>query len=134
MKIILQKPDTVGALASTLCLLHCIATPLLFIVHSCAAGGCASSPFWWKSLDFVFLAISLIAVKRSTQNTSKPFMKPLLWISWSCLFFLIINERLLWVSFPESLMHISAVSLAVLHIYNLKYCLCKTDKCCTNSI
>ena len=31
MKLTLKRPDIVGALANTLCIIHCLATPLLFI-------------------------------------------------------------------------------------------------------
>ena len=72
MKLILQKPDTFDALASTFCIIHCLATPLLFIAHACTANdGCAAVPIWWRSLDFLFLAISFIAVYCSTRTTSK---------------------------------------------------------------
>ncbi len=131
MKIALQKPDTFGALASTLCIIHCVVTPFIFIAHTCAAGGCEAAPVWWKSLDYIFLIVSFFAVERSAKNTSKNFMKPALWVSWFLLFALIINEKLHWLPLPETMLYITAISLAALHIYNLKYCQCKNDKCCT---
>lgn len=76
MKLSLNKPDVFGAFASTLCLLHCIATPLLFIVHSCSIGGCSATPVWWKSIDYLFLVISFFAIYRSTQTTTSTFIKP----------------------------------------------------------
>ncbi len=132
MKLITQKPDTFGALASTLCLVHCLATPLLFIAHTCAEHGCASAPSWWKSLDYVFLCISFIAVYRSTQTTSKKIMKPLLWLSWTTLFLAIINEQFEFIYLPELFTYIPALALVALHIYNLNYCQCKSDNCCAN--
>ena len=45
-------------------------------------------------------------------------------------FFQIINEKLAWTLLPETFIYITAISLAVLHIYNLKYCQCDTDGCC----
>ena len=93
MKSILQKPDTLGAIASTLCVVHCLATPLLFIAHTCTLGVCETAPGWWKSLDYLFLAISFFAIHRSTQTTSKKVMKYALWTNWAALFFLIINEK-----------------------------------------
>lgn len=132
MKLTLNRPDTFGALASALCLVHCFATPFIFIAHSCAAGGCETSPVWWRSLDYIFLIISFFAVLQSAKNTSKNFMKPLLWISWFSLFFLIVNEKIQLLSLPETLTYIVAIVLAALHIYNLKYCQCKTNNCCSN--
>ena len=75
MKLILQKPDTFGAIASTLCIIHCVATPFLFVVHSCTLSGCESTPSWWKNLDYFFLTISFMAIYHSTKTTSKNFMK-----------------------------------------------------------
>lgn len=133
MKLILQKPDTFGAIASTLCIIHCVATPLLFVVHSCAIGGCETAPIWWKSLDFFFLAISFMAIYHSTKTTSKNFMKIVLWANWTVLLFVIVNEKMHWISLPETLTYIIAFSLAALHIYNLNFCQCKTDKCCAKN-
>ena len=68
---------------------------------------------------------------RSAKNTSKSFMKLSLWLSWVTLFLLIINEKIQLISLPEIMTYVTALSLAVLHIYNMKYCQCKTNKCCT---
>ncbi|NMH86894.1 MerC domain-containing protein [Flavivirga algicola] len=132
MRLITKKPDTLGAIASTLCMVHCIATPLLFIAHTCAEHGCSTTPTWWKSLDYFFLFISFFAVYRSTKTTSKNFMKPLLWLSWSALFLVILNEMLGIYHVPEGLTYTPALALVALHLYNLKYCQCKTENCCIN--
>ena len=133
MKSILYKPDTFGALASTLCLIHCFATPFLFIAHTCSLSCSEAAPLWWQSIDYLFLVISLFAVYRSTQTSSNKFIKPLLWINWVALFVLIVNEKLNWFPLPEAITYVAAFTLAALHLYNLKYCQCKTDKCCTNN-
>ncbi len=130
MKLIIKKPDTLGALASSLCIVHCLATPMIFIVHSCSAGGCDAAPSWWKNLDYFFLTISFFAIYRSVQTTSKNFMKYALWISWCILFALIVNENQKWIFLSETYVYVSAISLSILHIYNLKYCQCKTQHCC----
>lgn len=131
-KITLQKPDTIGALASTLCLIHCLLTPLLFLSHHSITDHHHTAPVWWKSLDFLFLGISFIAVYRSTQTSSKPMMKYFLWSSWILLASLIFNEKMGVFEIPEYVMTISAITLAVLHIYNLKYCQCDDERCCNN--
>ncbi len=133
MRLVIQKPDTFGAIASTLCILHCIATPLLFIAHTCAEHGCASAPVWWRSLDYFFLCISFVAVYRTTQTTSKKFMKSLLWLSWTTLFLAVINEKFEFLHLPESSTYVPAITLVVLHLYNQKYCQCKTENCCSNN-
>ena len=132
MKTLSLKPDVYGAMASTLCLTHCLATPLLFIVQSCSLKGCQSTPIWWKIIDYIFLIISFFAIYHSTKTTKSALIKPALWISWFFLSFIIINEKFNWISLPEYAIYIPALALVVLHVYNLKYCQCKTDNCCIN--
>ena len=132
VKITLNKPDTFGAIASTLCLIHCLLTPLLFLSHASMVDDHHAAPVWWKSLDFIFIGISFIAVYRSSQTTSKSVMKYLLWLSWSCLAFLILNEKFEAIKIPEIVMFIAAITLAILHVYNLKYCQCNNEECCSN--
>ena len=130
MKIALYKPDTFGIFASALCVVHCLATPLLFIAHSCTMHSHESAPLWWRMADYLFLVISFIAVYQSTKTTSKAIMKPVLWISWFGLFFVILNERLGLIVIPEYMIYVTAITLAGFHLYNLKFCQCKTDECC----
>ena len=129
-----QKSDSIGAIASTLCLIHCAAIPLLFIVQAGASACCSTTttPSWWKFIDYFFLIISFFAIYRSTETTTNKWMKPALWSSWLLLFIVIINEKIALLSIPESAIYIPAIALIILHTYNRKYCQCKTDKCCTN--
>lgn len=133
MKLSLIKPDNIGALASSLCLVHCLATPFIFITQSCAASCCETSPLWWQWIDYGFLVISFFAVYRSSQTTSKNFMKWLLWISWTIFFISIINNRLDLFFAPEIFMNCAAINLVILHLYNLNYCQCKNDQCCSHN-
>ncbi|WP_299549671.1 MerC domain-containing protein [Seonamhaeicola sp.] len=132
MKLLLQKSDTLGAFSSALCLVHCLVTPILFIAQASSVCCSASVPTWWKSIDYLFLIISFFAVYRSTQTTSKDFMKPALWICWIILFFAIINEHLQVIHLPEIFTYVPALGLVALHLYNLKYCQCNKGPCCTN--
>ena len=128
MKLTLYKPDTLGAFSSGLCLIHCLATPFLFIAHTCSVTCCEAAPIWWKWIDYFFLIISFFAVYRSTQTTSKSSIKPALWISWILLLIAIVNEGFHFFHFPESIKYIAGFSLIGFHLYNLKYCQCKTDE------
>lgn len=132
MKLTLQRPDTIGALASTLCMIHCIATPFIFITQAHAACCSSTTPSWWKWIDYLFLIISFFAVYRSTQTTSKKWIKSALWISWTALFAVIINEKIEFIHLPETITYIVASSLVILHLYNRKYCQCKNEECCAN--
>ena len=130
MRIISLKPDVFGAIASSLCYLHCLLTPIIFLTTSANSNLNSSTPIWWNELDFIFISISFFAIYKSTKTTSKRFMKYLLWFGWLLLFSLIINEKISLVSLPGYLKDISAIGLAVLHIYNLNYCQCKDENCC----
>ncbi|QDO94444.1 MerC domain-containing protein [Formosa sediminum] len=132
MIFIKQKPDDLGALASTLCLLHCIATPFLFLAQSCAIHCSEDAPVWWRLIDYFFLVVSFFAVYRSTQTTSSAWMKPALWASWGVLFFVIINEKMAWFPIPEYGIYMPALALIVLHLYNRTYCQCNSNTCCTH--
>ncbi|QDO94895.1 MerC domain-containing protein [Formosa sediminum] len=132
MIILKQKPDELGALVSTLCLIHCVATPFIFIVQSCAITACNETPIWWGVIDYFFLIISFFAIYRSAQTTTSTWIKPAFWCSWCVLFFVIINEKTTWFLIPENTIYIPALALIGLHLYNRKYCQCNTDKCCTH--
>ena len=133
MKLSLYKPDILGAVTSSLCIIHCLTTPLIFIVQANAVDHHHSSPFWWKNIDYILLAISLFAVYKSTRMTTSKFIKPSLWISWSLLFLLILNEKLEFLLIAETVTYLIAFTLAALHIYNFKYCQCEEDKCCSQN-
>lgn len=131
MKLTLSKSDNIGILASTLCMLHCIATPFLFIVQTCSTSCCNATPTWWQWIDYIFLTISFFAVYHSTKNTSNTIIKPALWINWLALFTVILNEKTQLINLHETIKYIVALLLVGLHLYNQKYCQCKNDKCCT---
>ena len=130
MNLSLKKPDTIGALASSLCVIHCLMTPLLFAVQSYSSVHLNTAPLWWKNLDFLFLTISVFAVYRSTKNSTNTKVKYALWLSWTLLFLLIVNEKTAWKDLAEVTTYIAALVLAIFHIYNLNYCQYNSDICC----
>ena len=128
-----NKSDNIGALASTLCMIHCFVTPFLFIVHTDSITHNEAMPFWWKWIDIFFLAISLFAVYHSANKTSGILVKNTLWACWIALFITIINEKIELIHLPEIITYIIASLLILIHLYNHKYCQCKNDKCCINN-
>ncbi|MFY7670628.1 MerC domain-containing protein [Tenacibaculum sp. MEBiC06402] len=132
--VLKQNSDTLGALSSGLCLVHCVFTPFLFVIQSHAA--CCNHeeiPLWWKSIDVLFLIISFFAIQKSVQTTSKKWMKYALWITFTILFFIILNEHVHLVELPEESIYLPAISLVFLHIYNSKYCQCANNTCCATN-
>ena len=127
MKIVkssIQNIDIYGIIVCTLCLLHCIATPLIFFSVALSNDNKISPPFLWRNLDYLFLAISLFIVYNSAKNTTKPIMKYILGISWLGLFLVIINEKIGVFHIPELVTYITSINLAVVHLYNYRYCRC----------
>lgn len=127
-----NNSDLIGALASGLCLIHCIATPFIFLAQTCSAICCDTAPVWWATIDFLFIGISLFAVYWSTKKSSKLWIKYALWISWALLCLMILNEKIQLLDLPELSIYIPALALVILHLYNRKYCKCKDHTCCTS--
>tara|TARA_B100001063_G_scaffold196971_1_gene189057 strand:+ start:712 stop:1110 length:399 start_codon:yes stop_codon:yes gene_type:complete len=130
MKIIDVNSDHVGVTASSLCMLHCLFTPLLFLSQATSVTLTQNIPFLWQSLNFLFLLISLLAIYHTVKNSTSLSVKVLLVSSWLILTSLIINEFFEISSIPELYTYASATSLAGLHVYNLKHCRCDDEKCC----
>ena len=121
MILVNQKPDNVGAIASTLCLLHCISTPLIFIAQAGSLNCCSAPPTWWKLIDILFVIISFFAIYNSTRTSSSKLMKASLWFFWFLLFFIILNEKIAWLPINENFIYFPALALTVLHLYNKKH-------------
>lgn len=125
------QADYVGALASGLCVVHCLATPLLFIVQAGTSCG-EAGPWWWSIIDFFFLAISAVAVWKSAKNSQRRWLSIALYISWVVLALLLINHRLHLMTLPHILLYGPALALVGFHIYNLRGCQCVDDGCCVS--
>ncbi len=126
-----NNPDTLGIVASGLCLAHCLVTPFLFMAHTGSVIFQGEHPAWWKSLDIIFLGLSFIAIRKSIKTTSRPNIKYAFWISWLLLFVIVVNEKLTAFPLAEEAIYVVSILLVVLHVYNLKYCQCQQE-CCKN--
>lgn len=125
--------DKLGAIASSVCAIHCMATPFLFVARSCSAACCSETPIWWRIIDIIFLVVSFIAIYFSARKSTKSLVRYGLWISWVLLALIILNDFYDVLNLPHWLIYIPASSLIILHIYNLKYCKCRNDKCCVTN-
>ncbi len=132
MNSIILKPDAIGSLASTLCLIHCVATPFIFITQACTMSCCAEAPIWWQAMDYIFIIISFFAILRSTQTSSNKTIKILLWSTWFIFFVSILNKTIQLLSLNINFIYVIGTILALLHVYNLNYCQCKDENCCVN--
>ena len=130
MRISLKNSDNIGILSSTLCFIHCLATPIIYITYTGLFNQIEYLSLSWKGINLVFVIFSLIAVNRSTKKTTSKIIKPIFWLSWSLLFFVLLNEEVKFFELPELVSYVSALNLAGVHIYNLKFCGCKDENCC----
>ena len=131
--ILTRKSDTLGVLASGLCFIHCIITPVIFVVQCCAIHSVNKAPGWWRALDYFFLVVSFFAVYWSAKKTSKNWIGYSLWITWVLLLAVILNESFGLISLPEIAIYFPAFGLIFLHLYNRKYCQCDDQSCCVET-
>jgi multidrug transporter EmrE-like cation transporter len=122
------KSDSFGALASGLCLVHCIVTPFIFAMQPISAH-VEDAPAWWSSLDYIFLTLSFLAVFWSVKNSTKTWVKYALWVSLAVLSLAIFNEKFELYHLGELVVYIPAMSLVGLHLYNRKHCQCESETC-----
>lgn len=104
--------DTIGAFTSTLCLIHCLLSPLVFVL---LIGGTTA---WWGLIDYLFLGIALVAIYYSAQKTVLPWMPIALYGSWLLLAFFILNERFHILHLDHAVIFLPTISLVALHLYN----------------
>lgn len=116
-----SKSDLIGVAASTLCFLHCLATPLFFVAHAGTVMMEETHPWWWDILDLAFLVISFLAVYWSTRTSSKTLIKYALWFSWVFLLLILLNEKFVLWEWPEETIYLPTIGLISLHVYNHRY-------------
>ena len=92
MKLIIRNSDRIGVVSSGLCMLHCFATPFLFLSQSSLIFISVDFTLTWFILNYVFLFISFIAIYHSVKNSTNRFIRIFLYLFWVVLSGLIINE------------------------------------------
>jgi len=119
-----NNSDTLGIVVSGLCLLHCLATPFLFMMFMGASKVDTGYSLFWKSLDILFLALSFLAIHRSIKTTSRSWIKYGFGLGWGALFIIVINEKISLFPLVEEIIYPVSLLLVGLHLYNMKYCKC----------
>ena len=134
LRFSINKSDTIGICASTLCMIHCIATPFIFLATAttCSQSCCSAAPGWYQWLDYFFIFISFFAVLQSSKSSTSDMVKYGLWISWFGLFFVIINANIFqWFYLSNNIKFIPSFLIIGFHLYNLRYGQCAiSDDCC----
>ncbi len=124
--------DLFGAVISSLCLIHCIITPIIFVakpvLETTGLRGEHGHTSWWGALDFVFLILSFLAVWYSAHHTPFGKIASLLWFFWVVFALGLVLE---FIAIPQSkwFLYIGSISLAITHFINYQLCkACRTDK------
>jgi|TARA_B100000497_G_C7619614_1_gene372242 hypothetical protein len=125
MKLI--TTDGIGIISGSLCLIHCVATPFIFIAKACSVSCCSDAPLWWQSIDYLFLIISFIAIYFVSKNTTNQLLKVAFWLSWAVLLVVILNQSFELFYLPKNLIYVSSFLIITLHLYNIKYNSCEKD-------
>lgn len=104
--------DIIGILSSSICLIHCVATPLLIAFGA----GFITNPFF----KYLFLIISFVSIFKATENITSKKISLLLWISfWGFLFSTLFQEEYEWLHYSG---YFFAILIIVGHILNIKHC------------
>ena len=124
------KYDSIGIIASSLCMIHCIITPFIFVAKACTEVCCSETPVWWQMIDYAFLIISFLAIYYITKKNKSIWFKVLFWLPWAILFLTLLNHSFVFFHMHKNFIYIPAFTIVILHLYNLKYGKCQDDKCC----
>ena len=105
------KNDFVGAFTGLTCMIHCMATPFIFVTKVCATTGCLETPFWWQVIDYFFILISFVVIWRVTKNSNNNILRIAFWFSWIILFLSILNEKLEMFPLSEAFIYLPSLTI-----------------------
>lgn len=115
--LIRQKADYVGITGSVLCIIHCLATPM--VVMSSTLFNHDTIRVGFLSLDYLFIGINIVAVWSASRHTSLVIGIAL----WS--FLALFAAGLLLEDVHEGFEYVAyaaSLGLVVTHIANIRYC------------
>lgn len=114
--------DKIGITASILCLIHCLALPILFTLSADTLHLVGHET---PTLDYIFAGVALIAAYFSARRTNNNKIKIAFGIGWT---FFIIGVLLHNNPYLFVLLHIGSVILIVTHLKNIHSCRIKLKK------
>jgi hypothetical protein len=107
------KFDILGMISSGLCLVHCLAGPILLLL-----GYQFLEPGGWHLLDFLFLTVSALAVYSVTRKHSMTWIKAGLWISFAILSISVFFEHNTFLNISG---WVAAGGLILFHYFNFRH-------------
>jgi len=114
--LLASRADYLGIAGSLLCLVHCVATPLLLLTS-----GWLRDPAWrlgFLSLDYVFIGLNVLAVYLASRHHASPSVKKALW-SFLSLFTIALLLEEVRAAFAY-LTYAASAGLIVTHLINLR--------------
>ena len=102
--------DAVGISAAVLCLIHCIAVPLLLVIPL----GISHNPY----IDMGFLMIGTVVVYRLTRQIINPWLKVLFWVSIGLIAVSVLVDFIFEIHLP--LIYAGAAGLIAAHLINFR--------------
>ncbi len=111
-----RKADYLGIIGSVLCMIHCLATPVLLMTTALVQD--KHLRVGYLSLDYLFIGINITAVYFATRHHAAPIIKTALW-SFLSLFSLAL---LLEDTAPlfEFVAYGASAGLVITHLFNLR--------------
>lgn len=111
-----EKSDWLGIFGSSLCLIHCLLTPLVFGVWMLAG----AEMEWIEQIELIFIAISFFAIWFSTKRTPSVWLKIVLWVFFALLVIGSLGEA--YFEPVAYLIYFASIGLIITHIYNIRLC------------
>ena len=104
--------NLIGIVSSSICLVHCVATPLLIAFGA----EYIINPIF----KYVFLILSFASIFKATENVTNTKNAILLWVSfWGFLFSTLFQEEYEWLHYSG---YLFAILIIIGHILNIKHC------------
>jgi chromate transport protein ChrA len=114
-----RSADFLGISASILCMIHCMVIPVMISMGYIFKFSDEAHEEHWHFLDYMFIALALVAVLNAAKNTNSKVIKIALWTAVSifsvAIFLHEINPWMIVVSVASSL------ALLFIHIINWKH-------------
>jgi hypothetical protein len=111
--------DAFGISASLLCMVHCLAFPLVISMGYIFQNPGEQGHIHWHWVDYLFIGLALWAVFHSSKNTQSKGIKIALWIAVSVFSIsVLLHDLTSWMVFIS----VSAsMILVIVHIINWKF-------------
>lgn len=110
-----SKADYIGITGSVLCIIHCLATPVLLLTVNFAHEGLKVG---YLSLDYVFILVNIFAVYHATKHAHSVTIKRALWgflaFFTACLLLEDVSEAFEYAGYAASL------GLVITHLVNIR--------------